>query len=74
MLYIHEIGVLPEYQRQGIGFQIPVNIKGLCKLRGIYKFFLLIQKNNIASCALYEKAGGERINNGQHDVIYFFNN
>lgn len=74
MLYIHEVGVLPEYQRQGIGYQILTDIKKLCKLMGICRFFLFTQKNNIAACALYEKAGGEKTSDGQDDdVTYFFN-
>ncbi|OZV10485.1 hypothetical protein CIW83_20135 [Tissierella sp. P1] len=44
MLYIHEVGVLPEYQRQGIGFQMLTDIKNLCKLMGICRFFLFTQK------------------------------
>lgn len=74
MLYIHEVGVLPEYQRQGIGLQILTNIKNLCKLTGICRFFLFTQKHNIAACSLYEKAGGEKTSDGQdNDVTYFFN-
>lgn len=41
MLYIHEIGVLPQYQKQGIGFQILTGIKNLCRLTGICIFFYL---------------------------------
>lgn len=74
MLYIHEVGVLPQYQRQGIGFQILTNIKNICKLIGISRFFLFTQKHNIAACALYEKAGGEKTSGAYDgDVTYFFN-
>ncbi len=73
MLYIHEVGVLPEYQRQGIGFKILTDIKNLCKLTGICRFFLFTQKSNIAACALYEKAGGEKTSDENDDVTYFFN-
>lgn len=73
MLYIHEVGVLPEYQRQGIGFKILTDIKNLCKLTGICRFFLFTQKSNIAACALYEKAGGEKTSDENDNVTYFFN-
>lgn len=74
MLYIHEVGVLSQYQRQGIGFQILTDIKKLCKLTGICRFFLITQKHNAAACALYEKAGGEKTADAyDDDVTYFFN-
>lgn len=71
MLYIHEVGVLPEYQRQGIGRQILKSIKVLCKLSGICRFFLFTEKSNNAACALYESVGGEPAHDD--DVSYFFN-
>lgn len=74
MLYIHEVGVLPQYQQQGIGLQMLSNIKDTCKLTGICRFFLFTQKHNIAACKLYEKAGGERTSGAyDDDVTYFFN-
>lgn len=74
MLYIHEVGVLPEYQRQGVGFQMLTDIKNLCKLTGICRFFLFTQKNNTSACLLYEKSGGEKTSDGKdNDVTYFFN-
>lgn len=73
MLYIHEVSVLPQYQRQSIGLQILNGIKDLCRLTGICRFFLFTQKNNIAACALYEKAGGGKTSNTDDDVTYFFN-
>ena len=71
MLYIHEVSVLPEFQRQGIGRQILVGIKSLCVLTGICRFFLFTEKSNQAACALYESVGGEPAHND--DVSYFFN-
>ncbi|MDF2941795.1 MAG: acetyltransferase family protein [Herbinix sp.] len=72
MLYIHEVGVLPEFQRQGIGNQILNSIKSLCRLTGICRFFLFTEKSNQAACALYESVGGEPAHND--DISYFFNN
>lgn len=73
MLYIHEVGVLPQYQRQGIALQLLTHIKQLCKLIGICRFFLITHKHNEAACALYEKAGGDKSHNAmEDDVTYFF--
>ncbi len=74
MLYIHEVGVLPEYHRQGIGLQMLNSVKNICKLTGICRFFLFTYKHNIAACALYEKAGGiKSYDSVDDDVTYFFN-
>lgn len=74
MLYIHEVGVLPRYHRQGIGFQLLTGIKNLCRLMGICRFFLITNRHNIAACALYEKAGGQKsFDSFEDDVTYFFN-
>ena len=70
MLYIHEVGVHPEFQRQGIGKQILISIKSLCKLYGICKFFLFTQKSNKPACALYKSIGGEPAHDD--DISYFF--
>ena len=76
MLYIHEVGVLPEYQRQGIGTEILRSITALCKLTGICKFFLNTQKSNTAAMALYEKSGGKpsvSTQHGDNSVVFYFN-
>ena len=74
MLYIHEVGVLPQYHRQGVGLQLLTGIKNLCKMTGICRFFLITQKHNFAACSLYEKAGGQKtLGSCDDDVTYFFN-
>lgn len=73
MLYIHEVGVLPEYQRQGIAQQLLLDLKTVCRLNGICRFFLLTERHNEPACALYEKAGGAKNSSGlEDDVVYFF--
>ncbi|MCA0386582.1 MAG: GNAT family N-acetyltransferase [Firmicutes bacterium] len=73
MLYIHEVGVLPDFQRQGIGLQLLMNMKMICERLGICRFFLFTQRHNQAACALYEKAGGHKGNETlEDDVTYFF--
>ncbi|MBH1942102.1 GNAT family N-acetyltransferase [Mobilitalea sibirica] len=74
MLYIHEVGVLDSYQRQGIGYQLLTDLKYLCKTTGICRIFLFTQKHNTAACALYEKVGGKKTSDSRDDdITYFFN-
>jgi ribosomal protein S18 acetylase RimI-like enzyme len=74
MLYIHEVGVLPEFQRKGIGTELLKELKNVCKKNGIYKIFLFTQKSNIGACKLYEKSGGELAwDSKDDDRTYFFN-
>lgn len=71
MLYIHEVGVLPSFQRQGIAREILTEIKSLCRSNGICKMFLFTEKSNLPACALYNSIGGEPAHDD--DVSYFFN-
>ena len=70
MLYIHEVGVLPEFWRQGIGKTMLSHLKTLCELEGFCRFFLIAQKSNIPACALYRSAGGFSAH--QDDVLFVF--
>lgn len=72
MLYVHEVGVLPKYQRQGIGTAMLEKLKECCGLLGICRFFLFTQKSNEAACALYEKVGGVNGSPTDDDRSYFF--
>jgi len=71
MLYIHEVNVLPQYQRQGIGRRMLHNIKQQCKQKEMCKIFLFTEKSNLAACALYETMGGVPAHDDS--VVYFFN-
>jgi len=71
MVYIHEVGVLPEYQRRGIGTELLRTIKRLCKSTGVCRFFLFTERSNIGACSLYGKMKGEEAHTD--DVAYFFN-
>jgi ribosomal protein S18 acetylase RimI-like enzyme len=72
MLYIHEVGVLPEYQRQGIGTRMLNELNNICKYLGITRYFLFTQKSNIGACKLYEKIGGEKTRYGNDDDRTYF--
>ena len=77
MAYIHEVGVLHNYKKQGIASDLLCYLKNELFNNGIVKIFLITQKNNIAACRLYEKMGGEvmgDIEYGLCDVSYVFKN
>lgn len=75
MLYIHEVGVLPQYHRQGIGRSLIEKLAEITAKLGICRFFLSTQKSNLPACALYEKCGGQKNPNQlDDDVLYYFNN
>ena len=71
MLYIHGVGVHVDYRKQGIGKQMMINLKKLCKLSGICKIYLYTHKTNTAACALYDSTGGTF--HRDDNVSYFFN-
>lgn len=73
MLYIHEVGVMDAYQRQGIGFAMMTALKQWCKEKGIRKMFLTCYQSNVAANKLYKKVGGEVPPESQrNDTVYFF--
>jgi len=71
MLYIHGVGVHAGYRRQGIGKQMIIAIKQLCKQNGICRLYLHTHKANTAACALYDSTGG--MAHRDDNVSYFFN-
>ena len=73
MLYIHEVGVLDDYQRQGIGTQMLTKLKEACAAEGFCKIFLTCYQNNIVANALYRKAGGQFCAESEgKDTVYWF--
>ena len=73
MLYIHEVGVKENYQRQGIGYRMMKAMLDECHRRGICKCFLTTYQNNTAANALYRKLGGCVPEESQgNDTVYWF--
>ena len=73
MLYIHEVGVLDDYQRQGIGTQMLTKLKEACAAEGFCKVFLTCYQNNCGANALYRKAGGKLCEESHgKDTVYWF--
>lgn len=68
MMYIHEIGVLPEYRRQGIGKAIINELIEICKEKDFMKMFLITMESNIPAVTLYERTGGKV--NAKDYIVY----
>ena len=72
-LYIHEVGVRDDKQRQGIGTAMMRALLALCKEENICKCFLTCYQNNTAANALYQKLGGSVPAESQgNDRVYYF--
>ena len=73
MLYIHEVGVLDDWQRQGIGTRLMEELLKACEAEHICKMFLTCYQNNAGANALYRKAGGKCCDESQgEDTVYWF--
>lgn len=73
MLYIHEVGVLEDCQRRGIGTRLMEKLREACEKENLCKMFLICYQNNTAANALYRKAGGETMLESQGmDTVYWF--
>lgn len=73
MLYIHEVGIMEEYQRQGIGTLLMDRLKADCKAENFCKIFLICDRKNTGANALYRKTGGETSVESQgNDTVYWW--
>ena len=73
MLYVHEVGVLPAYQRQGVGSMLMKKLKEACGTENICKMFLTCYQSNAGANALYQKAGGQAgVESQGNDTVYWF--
>ena len=73
MLYIHEVGVAEDRQRQGVGTALITALKDACRSLGICRFFLFTAQSNAGANALYRKCGGETgWESHGNDTAYFF--
>jgi len=54
---LHQIAVLPNYRRRGIGYQLMKKLVAHIKSREGQKIQLYVQPNNLAAVKLYKKLG-----------------
>lgn len=73
MLYIHEVGVMHKYQKQGVGYRMMSELKEECKNKKICRYFLSAYQNNAGANSLYKKLGGVVSEESQgNDTNYIF--
>lgn len=58
---LYQIGVLPEFRRQGIAEQLLLSLHERMKERGAAQCFLEVRSKNAPAAALYEKCGYQQI-------------
>ena len=71
MIYVHEVNVLSEHRKKGVGGSLLNALKVICKEKNIMKIFLLTNKSNEPAVKLYESVGG--VFSETDDVLYVFN-
>ncbi|WP_066500350.1 GNAT family N-acetyltransferase [Abyssisolibacter fermentans] len=70
MMYVHEVDVLSEYRRQGIGKKIMYELKQICKRKNLCKMFLITRKSNIPAINLYKTTKGKSSNDD--DIVFWY--
>lgn len=58
---LYQIGVLPEFRKQGIAQKLLTQLLDKMKQRGAEKCFLEVRSRNAPAISLYEKSGFEKI-------------
>jgi ribosomal protein S18 acetylase RimI-like enzyme len=65
-LFINEVGVAPDYQRQGIGRQLMDALLAHGRMLGCVGAWVLTERENIAARGLYVASGGTQ---GEDNVV-----
>ena len=74
---IEEVFVLPNFRKNGIGFELVNSALTILKEEGAKKIFLEVRESNIPAISLYLKCGFNKINvrkkyysNGENAIIF----
>lgn len=70
MLYLHSIGILPNYQDKGIGSKLMNFIIDFARGKNFSELFVITDKGNPRACHLYEKFGGK--NDYEDEIVYVY--
>lgn len=70
MLYIHSVGILPDYQNKGLGTMLVKYIVDYGKNNGFSESFVITDKGNLRACKVYEKSGGK--SDIENEIVYVF--
>ena len=57
-MFLYELGVVDEHQRQGVGRALVGALAALARERGCYGMWVLTDDDNVAAMAAYRAAGG----------------
>jgi len=57
MFFIYSVDIYPPYQGQGIGSRFMQFALNWAKQNGFSESFVMTEKDNLAACRAYEKAG-----------------
>jgi ribosomal protein S18 acetylase RimI-like enzyme len=60
-LFVNEVGVREEWQRQGIGRAVTERLIGIARARGCKGIWLGTEPDNVAALALYRSLEGEEV-------------
>ncbi len=58
MAYLHELEVIEEHRRRGVGRELVTSFANVVRTRGAFKMFLTTGASNVGARALYDSAGG----------------
>lgn len=61
-IYIYDIAVHPDYQKQGIGKHLIDYLKDEAKNRGVDTIFVEAESEDVGAVAFYRAIGGEEVN------------
>ena len=68
MLYMHSVGILPEYQNMGLGSKLIEYVTNYGRENGFSELFVITDKGNKRACRVYEKAGLK--NDYEDEIVY----
>ena len=60
-MYLYDIAVHPQYQRQGVGVHLMQYLKTEAKNRGVRTIFVEAESEDVGAVAFYRSIGGEEV-------------
>ena len=70
MMNLYEIGVLPEYNRQGVGRAMINCLKEICGEKDFTEMWVITNESNSSAMGLYESTGA--IRPAKDDVVFVY--